>query len=262
MPYKVLLVGESCKDTYMYGVVDRSYNESKKDSEKSKKVPVFDVEKVITKPGMASNVKESLENLGCEVTFLTNSTLIKKTRIVNSKEQTHLVRIDENDSCDKISLDLLKNIVWNDYDFVVISDYDKGAVSTSLIKEILSKFSRKIFVDTKKKDLSVFENTIIKINQFENEKVEKWPKSFELIVTSGEAGAFYEGRNFSAHPTSGVVDICGAGDNFLSGLCLMYHKTNDMSKSIKFANYCASLCLSTVGNQPLTSKDYQNYVKA
>lgn len=37
-----------------------------------------------------------------------------------------------------------------------------------------------------------------------------------------------------------VKDVSGAGDTFMSGLCVKYFETKDIDESIKFANKCAS----------------------
>ena len=66
--------------------------------------------------------------------------------------------------------------------------------------------------------------------------------------------------SYDAYYTNSVIDICGAGDNFLAGVSIMYHLTKDLSAAIEFANYCASTCLETVGVRPVTKKDVKNYV--
>jgi len=261
-PYKVLLIGESCLDIYAFGKIERHYSESKIDNVLADAIPVFNTTKIVKKDGMALNVRKSLLNLGCDVVFLTNKKIIKKKRYILEETQKHIMRSDSHDRCDPISDDQIKKLSWHDYDFVVVSDYDKGAVSESVISSIVKSFKGHIFVDTKKTDLGIFENCIIKINQFENERVTRLPKNYQLIVTTGEKGAIFKDKSFSAYPSSNILDICGAGDNFLVGLALMMQETSDMEKSIAFANYCSSLCLSSVGNKSITKQDVKNYVKA
>jgi len=260
-PYKVLLIGESCIDVYAFGKIDRHYSESKIDNVMTNDVPIFNVAKSVKKDGMALNVKKSLSNLGCDVVFLTNKKIIEKKRYILEETQKHFMRSDEHDTCDPISNDQVKKLSWNDYDFVVVSDYNKGAVTGTVIKTIVENFKGHIFVDTKKTDLSIFENCIIKINQFEKERVVSFPKNYQIIVTIGEKGAIFKEKPFSAYPVSNVLDICGAGDNFLVGLALMMQATDNMEKSIEFANYCSSLCIEAIGNKPITKQDVKNYVK-
>ena len=259
--YKILLVGESSIDVYALGNVDRHYNESKINNVYTSDAPIFEVKRLIEKNGMALNVRESFLNLGHNVTFLTNKKKIQKKRYILEESQEHFMRSDENDVCKSLDASQLESLKWGQYDFVVISDYNKGLVTPEIVKTIVGKFKGHIFVDTKKTDLRPFENCILKINQFENERVEYLPKNYELIVTSGEKGAVLMNKTFKAHPTKNVIDICGAGDNFLVGLSLMMHTSNDIEHAIRFANYCASRCLDTVGNKSITKQDAISYVK-
>jgi pentose-5-phosphate-3-epimerase len=58
-PLKVLLLGETCRDEYHFGHVNRISPEAP--------VPVFDLQSCETKFGMANNVKNNLESFGCKV---------------------------------------------------------------------------------------------------------------------------------------------------------------------------------------------------
>ena len=44
-----------------------------------------------------------------------------------------------------------------------------------------------------------------------------------------------------------VKDVSGAGDTFLSGLVVEYIKTNDIRKSIKFAQECTTKVVQQTG---------------
>ena len=115
---KILVIGDSCFDIFRYGKVDRLAPEAP--------VPVINPETETTTPGMAGNVVRNIEALGHQVDFITNTTDIKKIRYVCSKYNHLLLRVDENDTCDRISQDVLNKIIWNEYNAVVISDYCKG----------------------------------------------------------------------------------------------------------------------------------------
>ena len=106
------------------------------------------------------------------------------------------MRSDENDVCKSLDGSQLESLKWSQYDFVVISDYNKGLVTPEIVKTIVDKFKGHIFVDTKKTDLRPFENCILKINQFENERVEYLPKNYELIVTSGRKRGCFNEQDF------------------------------------------------------------------
>ena len=59
---KVLLLGDSCEDEYIYGNCDRLSPEAP--------IPVFNPSKTITNQGMAGNVVENLRALGVRKTEL------------------------------------------------------------------------------------------------------------------------------------------------------------------------------------------------
>ena len=72
-----------------------------------------------------------------------------------------------------------------------------------------------------------------------------------LVVTLGESGAALidrSGKYFKIESEKvEVVDICGAGDTFIAGFTKEYLETNDVSKSIVFANKVASVVIQKKG---------------
>ena len=114
---KITLIGDTCIDEYHYGYVERISPEAP--------VPIFVEDKVETKSGMASNVAKNLEALGVNVTtyFGVPST---KIRIIDSKSNQHILRIDKDVKSKQLSTDTKFD---TNTDAFVISDYDKGFVS-------------------------------------------------------------------------------------------------------------------------------------
>ena len=53
---KILVIGDSCKDIFIYGKANRLCPEAP--------VPVINYTHTITKPGMAANVEDNLKKLG------------------------------------------------------------------------------------------------------------------------------------------------------------------------------------------------------
>jgi len=246
---KILLIGDSCIDRYYYGSCKRMSPEAP--------VPVFKVLTTEDKGGMALNVKLNLEGLGAKVDLFTHDKEIVKARHIDNKSRQHLLRVDwgeekktrplNEEEVDKINFDL--------YDGIIISDYDKGFLNNSIIKKILSRANKKpVFVDSKKKDLSCYENCILKINQQEYETAFVFPSNFELIVTLGEDGALHQGKNFPTKKVE-IFDVCGAGDTFLSALACSYFITNDIKHSIKFANHCAGIAVQKFGSYAIKKGD-------
>lgn len=237
--FNVLLVGDECIDEYRYGTVDRLSPEAP--------VPIFRHSHTIEKAGMAANVKNNLEALGINVYFH-GGELSKKTRLIDVRSGQHIVRIDE----DNMSLPLKKE-EWCDfsygieYDAIVISDYNKGLISYDTIKHIRDTASNKnvpIFVDTKKQNLSHFYGCFVKINHHEFSAATSF--NDKLIVTLGAIGARYNDVVYKSKKVD-VVDVCGAGDTFLSSLVYWYLSSGSIENSIRFANAAAGVTVQHQG---------------
>lgn len=235
--FNILLIGDNCTDVYKYGTIDRISPEAP--------VPVFKFSHEESKPGMAGNVKLNLEAFGCHVNFLHGSSSTK-TRLIDLRSRQHIVRIDVDSSSDPISFD---TAVPASYDAVVVSDYNKGTIGYETIEDIRNFYKGPIFVDTKKHDLARFEGCIVKINSQEFSLAKSVPT--DLIVTAGDLGAYFRDVNYPTDKVE-VVDVCGAGDTFLSALVFEYLNTKDMVKSIKFANKASTIAVQHSGVYVLT----------
>ncbi len=136
---KILVIGDSCKDIFIYGSVDRISPEAP--------VPVFKPIRKTENGGMAKNVKSNLEALGVKVDIMTNTNGIKKIRYVDERSNQMVLRVDEHDYCRQINRQELANV--NGYDAVIISDYCKGFLQEKHIEYICEKCNN-VFIDTKK----------------------------------------------------------------------------------------------------------------
>lgn len=230
--FKVLLIGDDCVDVYRYGTIDRISPEAP--------VPIFKFSHEETRPGMAGNVRENLEMLGCDVVFLSNGTSTK-TRLIDLRSRQHIVRIDEDVQCEPI--DLVPEFGF-DFDAIVISDYNKGTVSYELVETLIEHFNGPIFVDTKKTDLKRFDGCLVKINELEHSLIES--ECQNMIVTLGANGARYDDFLYDA-PKVEVSDVTGAGDTFLAALTYAYLNTEDIDVSITFAIDAAAVTVQKLG---------------
>jgi bifunctional ADP-heptose synthase (sugar kinase/adenylyltransferase) len=234
--FKILLLGDDCIDVYQYGVVDRISPEAP--------VPVFKFEYEERKAGMAGNVKNNLESLGCEVHYLYNATSIK-TRLIDKRSNQHIARIDNDVMAQPIEL---TTTIPQLYDAVVISDYNKGSVTYELIEELRKEFQGPIFVDTKKQYLDRFDGCVVKINELEYKN--RYTVNDKLIVTLGSKGAMlmegFNGKMFSA-VESEVVDVTGAGDTFLASLVYQYMLKSNLDEAILFAIKASSITVQHMG---------------
>ena len=149
---RILVVGDSCKDVFIYGKVKRLAPEAP--------VPVFNPTEEKSNDGMARNVSNNIEALNCDIVTITNSNSIRKVRYVDDKSNQLVLRVDELDYCDRIEKKVLDSIKDNKcrphfgevtkVDAIIISDYDKGFLHTDDIATICIN-NKNVFVDTKKK---------------------------------------------------------------------------------------------------------------
>lgn len=248
---KVLVIGDGCKDVFQYGRCDRICPEAP--------VPVFKPVKSVESGGMAINVYNNLLALGIDCDILTYSG-ISKTRYIDEVSNQMLLRIDENDQIflSPNMFDKIVNFKYEEYDAIVISDYDKGFLSKEIIKRI-SEFHHLVFMDSKKKIGEWARNIdFIKINKKEfdqNRHYLTMEHINEVIVTTGKEGAlrYYVENNerksehYSNNDEHPVRDLSGAGDTFLAGLVADYIKNNDICRAIEFANRCAAWVVSQKG---------------
>jgi bifunctional ADP-heptose synthase (sugar kinase/adenylyltransferase) len=240
---KILVIGESCKDVYQYGDCVRLCPEAP--------VPVFQSNKSRrANAGMAMNVYNNMNSLSeAEIEISTNKNWEEtiKTRYVDFRTNSIVLRIDINDitiqRCD------LNKIDFEQYDAVVISDYNKGFVTEADIEDISNQHSV-TFLDTKKILGSWCQNIkFIKINEFEYDRT-KHRLTDELvskmIITLGPNGAKFNDKVYQV-PKVEIKDTSGAGDTFIAGLVSKYVETGDIDISIAFANDCATRVVQKKG---------------
>lgn len=231
--FKILLVGDNCKDIYQYGTIDRLSPEAP--------VPVFVPTYTEERDGMAGNVFNNLEALGCQVNYLHGETSVK-TRIIDARSKQQIVRIDNDIQSTPIAFE---TAIPKAYDAIVVSDYNKGTVSYEVIVELIET-GIPVFVDTKKTDLERFQGAWVKINDLEYSKITS--ECSGLIVTHGANGASVMHHDFTCPaPNVEVSDVTGAGDTFLSALAYQYLNTNNILESVKFAIRASSITVQHLG---------------
>lgn len=180
---KILVVGDSILDHYVYGKVHRVSPEAP--------VPVVLKNKEEFFLGGAANVAQNITTFGANCTLLSlvgddedgkilfekciekkiNPIFIeeefrpttKKTRVIGNKHQ--IVRIDVETTCDLLENSTSKIIEIFDeqiqfHDGVIFQDYGKGLLTNYLLAsliEIAKKYSKKILVDPKVADLGRYQ---------------------------------------------------------------------------------------------------------
>jgi D-beta-D-heptose 7-phosphate kinase/D-beta-D-heptose 1-phosphate adenosyltransferase len=238
--YKILLIGDSCTDQYVYGKCERLNPEAP--------VPVLNYTHTTSTMGMAWNVRNNIMSFGCEVYLLTQEEKIVKTRYIDEKSNQQILRVDNEPLVLPFNYDLPNQ---EEFDALVISDYNKGFLTKQKMFELVDWFKGPIFIDSKKTVLPV-DSAYIKINDEEYKKLKF--TSPNLIVTKGSQGAEYQGKLYPGEKVS-TFDVCGAGDTFLSALVVFYLDYGRIEDAIPYANKAASIAVQHQGTYVLTEED-------
>ena len=247
---KILVIGDSCLDEYIYCTTDRFCPDAP--------VPILKPESFVSALGMAGNVVDNLKALDCDGWLVSNANHIKKTRYVDSRTNHMFIRVDEGeDDVFPIAKKSLEDIDFDEFDAVIISDYCKGFIDEDTIKYI-SKQHPLTFLDTKKTLGDYVDNiSFIKINDVEYKYNEGNISSYwsqKMIITRGSRGAEYKGKIYPVKEVD-VRDTSGAGDTFLAGLVSEYLKNKDIVKAIKFANKCATQVVQKKGTAKINKNE-------
>ena len=237
----ILVIGESCLDVFTYGECNRMCPEAP--------VPVFNPIDVVENGGMAMNVYNNLIKMGTQVDIITNQNYegIKKTRFIDHRTNHMFMRLDEKDNdYGKFSIN---GINFDEYEAIIISDYDKGFLTKKDI-ETIGKSHKGVFLDTKK-TLGKWCETVsfIKFNITEYEASrpyvnKKIPK--KLIVTLGPKGAIHRDIIYPV-PKVEIKDTSGAGDTFVAALASEYVKNCNIEDAIVYANSCSTAVVQRRG---------------
>jgi D-beta-D-heptose 7-phosphate kinase/D-beta-D-heptose 1-phosphate adenosyltransferase len=230
---KVLVIGESCTDIFIYGTSERKSPEGKG--------PVFIPTYEKYGVGMAANTTNNLSAMGIDVDMFSDNGNIIKTRYVNEDTNELYLRVDENDSVNRININDLPDLTQ--YSAIIISDYCKGFLTEEDINTIASMHNL-VIADTKKKLGDWCANLkFIKVNRAEWEFSKDVIRDNEwlfdkIICTLDKTGTAYKHTTYPVIPIENA-DVSGAGDTFVAGFTAKYLDSNDVGESIKWGNYCA-----------------------
>ena len=288
----IYVVGDVMLDRYVHGTINRMSPEAP--------VPILVKEKSHSIIGGAGNVALNVNNLTDNVTLFgiigdddngkileelisskginfhcivsKNSPTITKTRYLSSSNQVLRVDSEKQFSIDdsKSLFNLIKKNAKNDLPkTILISDYNKQTIHNNLdLEEYVD--NKKVIVDSKKTDLSLFQNAFIyksnylelchtvqeKVNYSKLEKtltqIVKKNKFKNMITTLAGDGCFLvneklEGALFKTKKVE-VSDVTGAGDNFIATLAFLIMKEYNIKDAIKIALIYATESVKHKGN--------------
>jgi D-beta-D-heptose 7-phosphate kinase/D-beta-D-heptose 1-phosphate adenosyltransferase len=240
---KIVVVGDSCTDIYVYGSCHRLCPEGP--------VPVLNKTYQVDAGGMALNVFNNLQTFfGNNIDMYSNHNNMMKVRYVDEKTNQLLLRVDHNDSCDRISEASIENIKQEKYDAIIVSDYCKGFMTDKDIID-LGLSSSISFLDSKrtltKEIVGAF--NLIKLNEYEykvnKELVDRYMKKF--VVTLGSKGVMFLGKIYSPPKVLQTYDVSGAGDTFLAALVSKLINGEDIITAINFAQSCCNKVIQERG---------------
>ncbi len=216
----------------------------------------------------------------------------KKTRYVCENQQ--ILRVDkemENPISSAIELKIIKLLKKkiNDFNVIVLSDYNKGVLTNNLIKKIIKiakDYKKILIVDPKKKDFSVYAgatfitpnlkelkgatNTLgIGNKSNEDSLVLKLSKKiinkfdFKAVITTRSSNGISvvtDMGSFFHLPSEAkeVFDVSGAGDTVLAYLSSSISKGESLESSIKISNVAAGLAVAKFGTSVVSIDEIDN----
>ncbi len=295
---KVLLVGDFMLDQYIFCSSTRMSPEAS--------APVLNPEKIYSTPGGAGNVAINLGALGANVTCIgcigSDTEGIELTQLLEKKGintdllyitglPTTLKRRYYANGNQVLRVDVEKeikdwdpsifDIEYDQYDLILLSDYNKGVLNNRWFSNIKGK---NIFVDPKKDDFSFYSNaTIITPNLNELQRASNLKimdnksvvKTCQMIMKKnsnlkyilakkGDRGMTIVGKNeyvkhIDAHKVDNP-DVTGAGDTVIAVFSLAFTKTNDIENSAKIANAAAAIVVGKKGTASVTIEEINNYI--
>jgi len=308
---RILVVGDVMLDRFIWGDVSRISPEAP--------VPVVVVDQETFLLGGAANVVNNIHSLGGKASLcgvigddemgqkviqrlgemgiersgvsieLGRQTTVK-TRIIAHHQQ--LVRIDrETTQHPKVSTlrslsDYLKRSIKN-YDGVILSDYGKGLLTRSLVRDVIRKAgeaAKFVMVDPKIKNFFFYRGaTVVTPNTGEASSASrisitdetsldragrillKRLKCDALVITRGEDGmAIFEPHQKPfLVPTEAkeVYDVTGAGDTVIGTMALALGAGASIRRAAELANHAAGIVVGKVGTATVDQKELTSAMK-
>jgi len=300
---RILVVGDVMLDQYLWGGVDRISPEAP--------VPVVQVTRETLLLGGATNVVNNIRSLEGDVSICgvvggddagrhltrmlhdrgvrTDGLIAEperlttiKTRVIAHNQQ--VVRFDRETKCGigreshAAILAFIKERVQDGIDAIIISDYCKGVVTSSLVRDIV-RLSRKndivVAVDPKVTHFGMYRGvTVLTPNTKEASRGSRIEieddasllragsailgrlKSESVLITRGEHGMslFERGGRVTHIPTVAreVFDVSGAGDTVIGVLTIALAAGASLVDAARIANYAAGIVVGIVGTATVT----------
>jgi D-beta-D-heptose 7-phosphate kinase/D-beta-D-heptose 1-phosphate adenosyltransferase len=240
---RVLVIGESCYDKFIYCHSDRLSPEAP--------VPIINPVTIVENPGMSGNVVRNLISLNetLQIDHWTQKSVVQKIRYVDKKSNHMFIRVDDGDkNIETFNFTKEKKNSLSDYDIVIVSDYNKGFIKFEDLFEI-GKNSKLSILDTKRtiNDKIVKAFSFIKLNEKEYDNNKHIEDLSNVIITLGADGTKFKNKVYPVQKPRETIDVSGAGDTFTASFILKFNQNKNVEESINFANKMASIVVSKKG---------------
>ena len=253
---KVLVLGDVIIDKYIYGTSERLSPEAP--------VPVVKYRREVESLGGAGLVYENLKSLGVDVTlFETGQPSSIKTRVICDGH--YITRIDNDISADgKAVLETIELQDFSEYEYVILSDYNKGVLDESLkIIEHINKFNCKIIVDPKEHANQYKDAWLVKPNykEFDEFGFTFWQSNIITTKAGDNVVATIDNVDYNIPVESvEVSDVTGAGDCFLAAFVYGLTKQYNHKKCLELAVKGSREAVKHVGTHTLTISDIEERI--
>lgn len=301
MAGKIVVIGDAILDVY-HLCKNRENPESS--------APCYTVLKTEYKPGGAGNVAANLAKLGSkcvlisvvgedeegrrlgkilsnkfgvEVDFIYDKerlTVVKERYLSESDGRYHFrADFERKDYIKKSHADEILKRIGN-CSLIIVSDYNKGAISKELMMR-LKKKGVKIIADTKPNHIDFFQGIdtikpnikeIREITGIEDEiqAAKKLVQTLRtnVLLTRGKDGLIYfglngENYNFpSSIPKEKVFDVTGAGDTVLSTFAHFLNRSRDIKECIELANIAGGISVQYPGCYAVSETEILNKIES
>ncbi len=306
---RIAVIGDMMLDEYIIGKVERISPEAP--------VPVVQVESEMFVLGGAANVINNLTTLGAKVSAFgvvgedlngnklqkelekrgvdtkgvvedaTRPTIVKKRVIAHNQQ---LLRLDWEKKKDIVSnvknsiIEILKSEIES-IDAFILSDYDKGVLTSELVKEVIetaNKYNKIVIVDPKPSNaMNYIGATSMTPNKKEaveclkakepetDEDLKNIGKSLKeklklrnLLMTRSEKGmSLFSDNKIDDIPTfaKDVYDVTGAGDTVIAVYTLAVVAGASFYEAAKIANTAAGIVVGRVGTSTVTKEEIAEF---
>ncbi len=306
----ILVVGDLMIDHYLWGDCERISPEAP--------VQVVNVGKETAVLGGAGNVVNNLHALGAgvsvasvigedeigkELLLILKSLGVrteglvtqegrktsKKSRVIASNQQ--ILRYDKESKEDiaQSSVEKIIDAIKKDlflYDIIILSDYGKGVLTSSLCQEVIalaSSQNKKVLVDPKGTDYSKYKGAHL-LTPNKKEACEatgidivddetllqagEWLRcecELELsMITLSEDGIAIFDETMHKVPTVAkeVFDVTGAGDTVIASLAFAISSGKEIITAAQFANAAAAVVVGKIGSATANMDEIESYESA